>query len=53
MKYLLTNDSEYERVGEVSIKRKLDQVSSQPKKLHRLGQAYEDVTGCQGQHPWM
>ncbi len=45
---MLTDDSEYESVGEVSVKGQLDQISPQPKELHRLGQANEDVTECQG-----
>ncbi len=42
--HVLTDDSEYESVGEVSVKGQLDQISPQPKELHRLGQANEDVT---------
>lgn len=45
---MLTDDSKYECVGEVSVQGQLDQVSPQPKELHRLGQANEDVTECQG-----
>lgn len=48
MQCVLTDDSEYECVGEVSVQGQLDQVSPQPKELHRLGQANEDVTECQG-----
>lgn len=36
----------------MSIKRKLDHVSPQSQELHRLCQAYEDVTRCQGLHQW-
>lgn len=45
---MLTDDREYECVGEVSVQGQLDQVSPQPKELHCLGQANEDVTESQG-----
>lgn len=42
--FFITDDSEDERVGEVSVERELHHVPPQLQKLHRLSQTHKDVT---------